>query len=95
MLQNLRIGLRKRRNGKSDGPVKQRGGWPKSVLNLKEQERATTEAWSPWAEGGVVRREGDEIRLVAVLAQVVFRSKTVRRAVLEVTECLDHVPNVS
>ena len=29
---------------------------------------ALTRAWSPWAEGGVVRREGDEIRLVAVLA---------------------------
>ena len=29
MLQNLRIGPRKRRNGKSDVPVKQRGGWPK------------------------------------------------------------------
>ena len=30
MLQILRIGLRKRRNGKSDVPVKQRGGWPKA-----------------------------------------------------------------
>ena len=29
MLQILRIGLKKRRNGKSDVPVKQRGGWPK------------------------------------------------------------------
>ena len=29
---------------------------------------ALPEAWSPWAEGGVVRKEGDEIRLVAVLA---------------------------
>ena len=29
MLQNLRIGLKKRRNGKSDVPVKQRGNWPK------------------------------------------------------------------
>ena len=28
MLQNLRIGLRKRWNGKSDVPVKQCGGWP-------------------------------------------------------------------
>ena len=28
-LQNLRIGLWKRQNGKSDVPVKQRGGWPK------------------------------------------------------------------
>ena len=26
---NLRIGLKKGRNGKSDVPVKQRGGWPK------------------------------------------------------------------
>ena len=31
-----------------------------------------TGAWSPWAEGGVVRGEGDEIRLVAVLDQVFF-----------------------
>ena len=30
MLHNLRIDLRKRRNGKSDVPVKQRGGWPKA-----------------------------------------------------------------
>ena len=29
MLQNLRIGLRKRQNGKSKVPAKQRGGWPK------------------------------------------------------------------
>ena len=29
MLQNLRIGLKKRRKGKSDVPVKQRGSWPK------------------------------------------------------------------
>ena len=28
MLQNLRIGFKKRRNGKSDVPVKQRGCWP-------------------------------------------------------------------
>ena len=30
MLQNLRIGHRKRRNGKSDVPVKQRGSWLKA-----------------------------------------------------------------
>ena len=30
MLQNLRIGLRKRQNGTSDVPVKQRGSWPKT-----------------------------------------------------------------
>ena len=29
VLQNFRIGLRRRRSGKSDGPVKQRGSWPK------------------------------------------------------------------
>ena len=29
MLQNLRIGLRRRQSGKSKVPVKQRGGWPK------------------------------------------------------------------
>ena len=28
MLQNLRIGVKNRQNGKSDVPVKQRGGWP-------------------------------------------------------------------
>ena len=33
MLQNLRIGLRNRRNGKSDVPVKQRGGWLKASQN--------------------------------------------------------------
>ena len=37
MLQNLRIGLKKRRNGKSDVPVKQRGGWPKICEKLKEK----------------------------------------------------------
>ena len=41
MLQNLRFGLRKRQNGKSDVLVKQRGGWLKSILKIKEQERAT------------------------------------------------------
>ena len=34
MLQKLRIGLRKRRNGKSDVPVKQRGGWPKVLSQM-------------------------------------------------------------
>ena len=29
MLQNLRIGLRKRQSGKSKEPAKQRGSWPK------------------------------------------------------------------
>ena len=29
MLQNLRVGLRRRQSGKSDVPVKQRGSWPK------------------------------------------------------------------
>ena len=33
MLQNLRIGLKKRRNGKSDVPVKQRGGSPNISWN--------------------------------------------------------------
>ena len=32
--QNLRIGLRKRWNGRSDVPVKQRGGWPKKSSKL-------------------------------------------------------------
>ena len=39
-LQNLRIGLRKRQNGRSDVPAKQRGSWPKMCLNsrsMKEQ----------------------------------------------------------
>ena len=40
MLQNLRIGLRKRRNGKSDVPVKQRGGWPKISQNEKRNIEA-------------------------------------------------------
>ena len=39
----------------------------------RQSDSVATGAWSPWAEGGVVRREGDEIRLVAVLDQVVFR----------------------
>ena len=40
MLQNLRIGLKKRRNGKSDVPVKQRGGWPKISLNYYRNNKA-------------------------------------------------------
>ena len=40
-LQNLRIVHKKRQSGKSKVPAKQRGSWPKSVLKLKEQERAT------------------------------------------------------
>ena len=39
MLQNLRIGLRKRRNGKSKVPVKQRGSWPKVCLKLKIEKQ--------------------------------------------------------
>ena len=37
-LQNLRIGLKKRRSGKSKVPAKQRGSWPK--MCLKEQQKA-------------------------------------------------------
>ena len=40
ILQNLRICLRKRRNGKSDVPVKQRGGWPKIYKNQRRQIKA-------------------------------------------------------
>ena len=39
-LQNLRIVHKKRQNGKSKVPAKQRGSWPKNVLKLKEHERA-------------------------------------------------------
>ena len=45
----------------------------KSTVWHCRSSSARTEAWSPWAEGGVVRREGDEIRLVVVLVQVVLR----------------------
>ena len=34
MLQNLRIGLRRRQSGKSKVPAKQRGSWPKECLKL-------------------------------------------------------------
>ena len=34
MLQNLRIGLKKRQNGKSDVPVKQRGSGPKNIPKI-------------------------------------------------------------
>ena len=37
MLHNLRIGLKKRRNGKSDVPAKQRGSWPKMCSNKGEK----------------------------------------------------------
>ena len=37
MLQNLRIGLKKRRNGKSDVPVKQRGSWPIISKNYRRK----------------------------------------------------------
>ena len=40
MLQNLRIGLRKRRSGKSDVPVKQRGDWPRMSKILKVKSTA-------------------------------------------------------
>ena len=39
--RNLRIGLRKRRNGKSEVSVKQRGGWPKVCIKYKEKNKAT------------------------------------------------------
>ena len=39
MLQILRIGLRKRQNGKSGVPVKHRGGWLKASLKLKEKNK--------------------------------------------------------
>ena len=40
-LQNLRIGLKRRQNGKSKVPAKQRGSWPKVSSKHKEHERAT------------------------------------------------------
>ena len=39
MLQNLRIGLRKGRNGKSDVPAMRRGRLPKHTLKLKEKDK--------------------------------------------------------
>ena len=41
MRQNLRIGLKKRRNGKSDVPVKQRGGWANNILKLMKKHETT------------------------------------------------------
>ena len=38
MLQNLRIGLKKRRKGKSDTPVRPRGKW-RCILKLKEKHK--------------------------------------------------------
>ena len=40
-LRNLRIVHKKRQSGKSKVPAKQCGSWPKSVLKLKEHQRAT------------------------------------------------------
>ena len=40
MPQNLRIGLKRRRNGKSDVPAKQRGSWPKLSQKFKEKGKA-------------------------------------------------------
>ena len=40
-LRNLRMGLRRRQNGKSKVPAKQRWKLVKSVLKLQERERAT------------------------------------------------------
>ena len=60
MLQNLRIGLRKRRNGKRDVPVKQRGSWPKvyQIWRRKIQQhsshlrkRGSCCAVNPWTWG--------------------------------------------
>ena len=41
MLQNLRFGCRKRQNGWSDVPVKQRESWPKVCLKTKEKQKTT------------------------------------------------------
>ena len=38
MLQNLRIGLKKRRNGKSDVPAKLRGSWPKNIQKFQKRK---------------------------------------------------------
>ena len=40
MLQNLRLGLKKRRSGKSKVPVKQRGSWPQVFKKWKEKNKA-------------------------------------------------------
>ena len=37
VLHYLRIGLRTRQNGKSDVPMKQRGGWPQTSYNKKRK----------------------------------------------------------
>ena len=53
MLQILRIGLRRRRNGKSDVPVKHRGGWPKNSLKIFEENK--TAFFSPYSENWCLR----------------------------------------
>ena len=40
MLQNLRIGLRKRQSGKSKVPAKQRGSWPKKCLKIEGEKQS-------------------------------------------------------
>ena len=39
-LQNLRIGLRRRQNGKSKVPAKQRGSWPKTCSKIKGEKQS-------------------------------------------------------
>ena len=49
VLHYLRIGLRTRQNGKSDVPMKQRGGWPQTSYNKKEKNKSAffspSETW--------------------------------------------------
>ena len=45
-LQNLRIGLRKRQSGKSDGPAKQRVSWPKVFFFNKKNKGEKTKQHS-------------------------------------------------
>ena len=48
MLQNVRISLKKRRKGKNDVPVKQRGGWPKISEKLKKKNKAHSSTFGNW-----------------------------------------------
>ena len=52
---------KKRRNGKSDVPVKQRGGWPKNIQKLKEKDKTAffslSENWCLLAPSTLKREE--------------------------------------
>ena len=97
-LQNLRVGLRKRRKDKSDAPAETRGEWTQSILKIKEKDTSTCfspiEVWCFLAPS-VTKPEEGEFVVGSRASMHMLSRKDLNSAVLETVQVSKRPTTVS